>query len=332
MRLDSAFTARLLGRREETPELPPDLLEGQTILVTGAGGSIGSAVCRALSATNCRTVIALDNHELALLSLQGRYQLELLDLRNDAAVAELLERCKPDVVIHTAAYKHLPLLQKFPFAAFENNTLVTARLTRLSRQLNVPRFLFLSSDKASDPVSILGKSKRLAEMTLFNESQAALRCANVLGSSGSVLRVWSEQLAQGKPLTVARNAERLFISPGEAVSALLTLAHAREMHGLFAPAAASPVLIRDLATRFLCAQNANWPQGTSTLTQAEKESEALCSANESLQRTRSKHLLQIMEQSPAATNSSSIFERIEEACQRRDLPLLLKTVDEALRR
>jgi FlaA1/EpsC-like NDP-sugar epimerase len=228
-----------LGRHEIRTDLASiaGYLTGRRILVTGAGGSIGSELCRQLHHFDPAELIMVDRDESALhavkLSLDGRALLDtpdlvLLDIRDDRAVGRLMAARRPEVVFHAAALKHLPLLQRHPGEAFLTNVLGTQRLLEAAAEGGVTRFVNISTDKAADPISVLGYSKRISErLTARMADQAegiylSVRFGNVLGSRGSVLTAFQVQVAAGGPITVTDpKVMRYFMTVEEAVELVI---------------------------------------------------------------------------------------------------------------
>lgn len=229
----------LLGRHEIKTDLASiaGYLTGKKVLVTGAGGSIGSELCRQLHHFAPAELIMVDRDESALhavqLSIEGRALLDtpdtvLLCIRDRDAVFRLLSDRRPDVVFHAAALKHLPLLQQYPGEAFLTNVLGTLNLIEASCEAGVARFVNVSTDKAADPISVLGYSKRLSErLTAWLAERAdgvylSVRFGNVLGSRGSVLTSFQAQVAAGGPITVTDpDALRYFMTVEEAVELII---------------------------------------------------------------------------------------------------------------
>ncbi len=196
-------------------------LKGQVILVTGAAGSIGSELCKQLLNCEPELLIALDVNETGLFDLaeglrsRAHPQVARLypfigDITDVQRISRLFVEKRPTVVFHAAAYKHVPLLEQYPDLAIRTNTLATYHLCRLARQYEVAHFVFISTDKAAEPVSVMGASKRLGEMivqSLANSPDGvtrfcAVRFGNVIGSRGSVVPIFAQQIEQGGPLTV----------------------------------------------------------------------------------------------------------------------------------
>jgi FlaA1/EpsC-like NDP-sugar epimerase len=212
-----------------------NFLSDRTVLVTGAGGSIGSELSRQL--------VSLDPFRLALVDVSEHnlYRLEkslrpqrydgdlefcIADVRDASFMDDLFARHQPDVVLHTAAYKHVPLMERHPAEAFRNNTEASVNLLNLCEQHGVDQFVFVSTDKAVNPASVLGATKQLAEWYVRTGAGATqcttVRFGNVFGTQGSVVPRFEEKLAEGEPLPVTHpDMERYFMSPGEACGLIL---------------------------------------------------------------------------------------------------------------
>ncbi len=232
-------TADLLGRHEIRTDLDAiaGYLTGRKVLVTGAGGSIGSELCRQIYAFAPKELIMLDRDESALhgvqLSIEGRALLDsrdvvLVDLRDTASVRRLLEERQPDVIFHAAALKHLPLLERHPAEAVKSNVWATLDLLAAAVDTGVERFVNISTDKAADPCSVLGFSKRIAErLTAHYAGEGSTNClsvrfGNVIGSRGSVLTAFQAQIERGGPITVTDpDVTRYFMTVEEAVQLVI---------------------------------------------------------------------------------------------------------------
>jgi len=192
-------------------------LSGKRVLVTGAGGSIGSELCRQLDRFAPAELMMLDRDESALhavqLSLRGRALLDgtdliLADVRDAESIKAIFAARRPEVVFHAAALKHLPLLEMHPSEALKTNILGTYQMLQTALRHGVERFVNISTDKAADPCSVLGYSKRITERltAAADESSPGTYCSvrfgNVLGSRGSVLTAFEAQVAAGGPITV----------------------------------------------------------------------------------------------------------------------------------
>ena len=230
----------LLGRHRVKINLDEisQYLVNRRVLVTGAGGSIGSELCRQLVRFNPAELIMLDRDESALhelqLSIYGRALLDtpqtvLADLRDERAINDLFETRKPQVVFHAAALKHLPLLERYPHEAYQTNVLGTSTMLKASQRTGVEVFINISTDKAANPISILGFSKRIAERLTADFAfrsgpgkYISVRFGNVLGSRGSVLMSFRDQISKGGPVTVThRGVTRYFMTISEAVQLVI---------------------------------------------------------------------------------------------------------------
>jgi FlaA1/EpsC-like NDP-sugar epimerase len=212
-------------------------ITGRRVLVTGAGGSIGSEMCRQIHRLDPATLIMLDRDESALhaaqLSIYGRAMLDkddtvLADIRDSHAMRRIFDQCRPEVVIHTAALKHLPLLEKYPLEAWMTNVVGTWNVLCAASEAQVSTFVNISTDKAANPISVLGFSKRVTErLTASIASRAdgrflSVRFGNVLGSRGSVLEAFARQIEEGGPVTVTHpDVTRFFMTIPEACQLVL---------------------------------------------------------------------------------------------------------------
>jgi FlaA1/EpsC-like NDP-sugar epimerase len=228
-------TADLLGRHEITTDLESiaHYLTGKRVLVTGAGGSIGSELCQQIYQFAPDRLFMLDRDESALhavqLALEGRALLDspdlvLCDLRDRQAVEDVFARLQPQVVFHAAALKHLTLLEQYPAEAVKTNVWATLDLLEITAKAGVERFVNISTDKAADPTSVLGYSKRVTELltsyfaSVTPGTYLSVRFGNVLGSRGSVLTAFQAQIERGGPITVTDpHVTRFFMTIEEAV-------------------------------------------------------------------------------------------------------------------
>ena len=232
-------TADLLGRHriETDVDSIAHYISGKRVLVTGAGGSIGSELCRQIYRFAPAQLVMLDRDESALhavqLSIYGRALLEspdlvLLDIRDRRALGEALDRLRPEVVFHAAALKHLSMLERYPAEAVKTNVWGTLDLLELAEAAGVERFVNISTDKAADPCSVLGYTKRITERLTSHFSAASgaaylsVRFGNVLGSRGSVLTTFHSQVERGGPITVTDpEVTRFFMTVEEAVQLVI---------------------------------------------------------------------------------------------------------------
>ncbi|MGO9093621.1 MAG: polysaccharide biosynthesis protein [Bryobacteraceae bacterium] len=236
---------------------------GRSVLITGAGGSIGSGLCDAIAAAGPAQLALLDSSEHSLFKVHQHLDLAhaavphaaILGSITDAGLLDrLFSRFHPTIVYHAAALKHVPLLELNPFAAVRNNALGSYTLAQAALRHGVSTLVLVSSDKAVNPHSIMGASKRLAELTVAALSAPscrmnAVRLGNVIGSSGSVVPIFQEQIRQRAPLTVTHpEARRYFICLQEAVEAILAAGAAHCSGKILLPELGEPVRIADLAS------------------------------------------------------------------------------------
>ena len=264
----------LLGRREIDTDLSSiaGYLTGKRVLVTGAGGSIGSELCRHLAKWGPSELILLDRDESALhavqLSLEGRALLDkpslvIADIRDRARIKAVFATWRPEVVFHAAALKHLPLLEMHPREAIKSNVLGTVNLLDAAVEMGVGRFVNVSTDKAADPVSILGYTKRIAERLTAAAAQRAsgtylsVRFGNVLGSRGSMLATFQAQVAAGGPITVTHpDVTRFFMTIEEAVQLLVQAGAIGRTGEALVLDMGAPVRILDVARQMISTSNA----------------------------------------------------------------------------
>ena len=259
----------LLGRKEiklDETKLRNEL-EGKTILITGAGGSIGSEIVRQVTKFNPKRVILLGHgensiyliyHELLKLKTFTEFRPVIADVQDYDRILEVFEEEKPDIVYHAAAHKHVPLMESNPVEAFKNNILGTYNVAKAVDAAKLPKMVLVSTDKAVNPPNVMGATKRVAELIItgMNEKSESNYCAvrfgNVLGSRGSVIPVFEKQIAEGGPITVTDfRMTRYFMTIPEA-SRLVIYAGAYANGGeVFILDMGEPVKIVDLAKKMI---------------------------------------------------------------------------------
>ena len=260
----------ILGR--EPVQLDPGpvdaYISGQTVMVTGGGGSIGSELCRQIVKHDPKRLIIVDIYENNAYDIQqellyrykGRLDLkvEIASIRDKERMRQLFSTYRPDVVFHAAAHKHVPLMENSPQEAIRNNVFGTLNLVRAADEFQVKKFLLISTDKAVNPTSVMGASKRLCEMILQSMKGrsgtdfVAVRFGNVLGSNGSVVPLFQRQIAAGGPVTVTdKRIIRYFMTIPEAAQLVLETGAMARKNELFVLNMGQPVKILDLAENMI---------------------------------------------------------------------------------
>ncbi|HET9443867.1 MAG TPA: nucleoside-diphosphate sugar epimerase/dehydratase [Acidimicrobiales bacterium] len=253
----------LLGRRQVPIDLPAveEVLADRRVLITGAGGSIGSEIARQVAACRPAVLLLLDNDEThlhdAAAELRGPVHQILADIRDEAAVNAVFSEFRPQIVFHAAAHKHVPMLERHPCEAVLTNVAGTANLVEAARRSGVERFVFISTDKAVQPSSVMGATKRLGEHIVIegapeSSRYCAVRFGNVLGSRGSVIPTFARQIAAGGPVTVTDpRMTRFFMSVQEAVQLVLQAAAFSRGGEVFMLEMGEAVNILNLAERMI---------------------------------------------------------------------------------
>lgn len=259
----------LLNRGERLPDAHDvlSLVQGRTVMVTGAGGSIGSEIVRQVARAAPAKLMLVERAENALyeidremrgLGLSDRCVPAMVDVNDLARMKALFAAHRPDIVLHAAAYKHVPMVEMNPVEGLLNNTLATRRLGELSLEAGVSRFVMISTDKAVNPVSVMGTTKRLAEQLIMDLNGkggtlfSAVRFGNVLGSSGSVVPLFEEQIRMRRPVTVTHpDMRRYFMTVQEAVGLVLEAAALAKGGEIFVLDMGEPVAIVDLAEQMI---------------------------------------------------------------------------------
>lgn len=265
----------LLGREEinlNTPEII-DFLKDKKVLVTGAGGSIGRELCKQiLRHGNIKELCLLGKGENSIF--ESKQELERLknslakdleistkicDIRNYSRMENIISEFKPEIIYHAAAHKHVYLMEQNPCEAFENNVIGSRNLMDLASKYKVENFVLISTDKAVNPTSIMGKTKRLAEKLLLDFAKnnsstkySSVRFGNVLGSRGSVIKVWQRQIEEGKSITVTdKKAIRYFMTIPEASQLVIQAAAKAQSGEIMVLDMGDPINIYELALQFI---------------------------------------------------------------------------------
>ncbi len=244
-----------------------EYLQGKTIMITGAAGSIGSELVKQSLKLNPEKVICVDRSENSLFYLDNElkqeydrqtYQIMVADILDLHKMKYILNSYRPEVVFHAAAYKHVPLMEYHPEEAVRNNILGTANLVQLCEETGVEKFVLISTDKAVNPTSVMGATKRVAELVLqsysakSNMKLATVRFGNVLASYGSVIPLFQKQIAKGGPITITHpEMKRFFMTIPEAVKLIFQATKMSNGNDIFVLDMGEPIKIVDIARRLI---------------------------------------------------------------------------------
>ncbi len=244
-------------------ELLDSFIRDKVIMVTGGAGSIGSEICRQVLRLGCKHLVIFDHNENGMFELneefkkefeRSRYSLVMGTVRDRVKIDCVMKAYKPEIVLHAAAYKHVPMMELAPEEAIKNNVFGTKNVIEECEENGVKKFILISTDKAVNPANIMGASKRIAELILedraknFKTVLAAVRFGNVLGSSGSVIPTFLKQINAGKPVTVtSEKMKRYFMTIPEAVTLVLQAGAFAKGGEVFVLDMGEPVYIIDLA-------------------------------------------------------------------------------------
>lgn len=291
-RLTPVTPGQFLGRQQHGDSLPPgtEAYQGKSILVSGAGGSVGSELCRQMLANRPRRLVLFEVSEIALYNIEREMRelaegtgieiCAVLGSVTDSRLSRMVIKDHAvDVVFHAAAYKHVPLVEANPIPGLANNVLGTRTLADAANEAGVKRFILISTDKAVRPTNVMGASKRLAELVIQDLAKRSngtvfsmVRFGNVLGSSGSVIPLFKEQIARGGPITLTHeDVTRFFMTIAEAARLVLLAGAFADGQGarggdVFVLDMGEPVRIRDLAEQMITAagysvRDADHPDG-----------------------------------------------------------------------
>ncbi len=255
----------LLGREKIVLDIPAisSYLDGKVIMITGAGGSIGSELARQVVNFKPKVMIMIDNNENSIHFMDSEFELYKKQLSINAIVEDVIDeshmrkimkKYQPQVIFHAAAHKHVSLMEKFPEKAIRNNVLGTLCMCKLAIEVRVEKFILISTDKAVNPTNIMGASKHIAELIIQGMNShkktkfMSVRFGNVLGSSGSVIPIFKRQILRGGPITVTHpDVKRYFMTIPEAVQLVIQSGAIGEHGSIFVLDMGEPVKIVDLA-------------------------------------------------------------------------------------
>ena len=324
-----------LVRRKEII-LPGDrvrrLFKGKRVVITGAGGSIGSELAMQILAFEPEQLHLIERSELALYELGKRIERETPDsaariahphLMDCDEAGSLISSVRPHIVVHAAAHKHVPLGELHAAEYVRNNCVVARSLAVECESAGVERFVFISTDKAVQPSSAMGASKRAAEIALLDLARTAkmrisvVRFGNIIGSSGSVVPLFMEQIANGGPVTVTDpNATRYFLRRSEAISLILQAAVIGESGGMYMLDMGEPIRIVDLARDLIQLSNHSLEDIAIVyvgLRPGEKLNESIGKDNEAHGRTEHPHIISVTAPLPAANAVDAWYARLQQA-------------------
>ncbi len=330
----------LLGRNQISICLKEslDYLRGRRVLITGAGGSIGSELARQLLSGGAERLYLFDHGENSVYEIEKELRIlqeegvgekativPIIGEMQDAHYMNfIIRRLKADVIFHCAAYKHVPLLEENPIDAIKNNVFGTKNVVEAARANNVPRFVLVSTDKAVNPTSIYGASKSLAEEIVLGSNGGAgdfivVRFGNVLGSRGSIVPLFTKQILKGGPVTITHpEATRFFMTIPEASSLVLKAGGVVEGGNVYILDMGEPLLIRDLAEQMIrfygFTPEVEIPIRYIGLRPGEKVNERLWSEGEQLQSTEHAGINKL-ERLPRFTETiDSVLEELHSIC------------------
>jgi len=320
-------------------------LSGSTVLVTGAGGSIGSALAKRVFGWAPEFLVLLDHSERNLYDVETDLSADgdsipiasvLGDTSDEELLSKTLERYHPNVIYHAAAFKHVPLMERNPIAAIQNNALGTNVLARVARKHGVEMVTMVSTDKAVSPRSIMGASKRLAELALVRwaceqSRMRSIRLGNVYGTEGSVVKLFTQQILAGGPVTITHSeATRYFLTLEEAVDLIVLASELPGNANILIPDLGKPVRILDLASRMI--EEAGYVAGKEIpitfigLRPGEKLAEDLASLAESVESTVNPQISSVKSIEIHPDKFDVLMAKLARAGDRHDLPAMLETL------
>jgi FlaA1/EpsC-like NDP-sugar epimerase len=318
---------------------------GKSVLLTGAGGSIGSALAQAVLASDPRLLILLDQSERGLYEIDailgafrssGKHVSILGDIGDQELLIEICGRHQPEVIFHAAALKHVPLMEQNPIAAVQANALGTNALATTAATFGVAKLVMVSTDKAANPRSIMGASKRVAELALIrwttgHSCMRSIRLGNVLGSHGSVVPTFERQITVGGPVTVTHpDASRYFLSMENAVELILAALAIEGEGKVLIPDLGQPVRIIDLAHKLIkesgLQPESEIPIALIGLRPGDKLSETLISEHESVAGTNDPRLFAAKSPEILPDEFDSRMQDLAENANRRNLALVMESL------
>jgi FlaA1/EpsC-like NDP-sugar epimerase len=255
-------------------------------------------------------------------------------IADSSLLAEIFDRYRPQVIYHAAAFKHVPLMEQNPFAAIENNTIGTSLLAQAAAGHKAEQLILVSTDKAADPISMMGASKRIAELILLAERETrmkAVRLGNVFGSEGSIVPLFRQQILAGGPVTVTHpDVRRYFLTTEDAVSLLLLASSAEMAQGILVPEIGEPVPVQAVARHLIAREHSQAAIVFTQLRPGDKLSEALLSGCESYIGAAGSLLRSVSSPALSAAVLDEVLAQLQQACESRSLSRLLAAVMRAV--
>jgi FlaA1/EpsC-like NDP-sugar epimerase len=338
-RLRNVEISDLLRRNPLTSgSVAANLLKGQVVLITGAGGSIGAELARQIARATPARLLLLGHGENSIFDVELELRSSfptvpistvIADIRDKPRLAQLFDRFQPNVVFHAAAHKHVPLMESNPEEAITNNIVGTRNVVSEASRVGTERFVLISTDKAVSPTSVMGASKRLAEAIVRQAAHSTgrafvvVRFGNVLGSRGSVVNTFKQQIEKGGPLTVTHpEMTRFFMTIPEAVHLVLEAGGSGNGGELFVLDMGAPVKIADLARDLIRLSGANEddvPIVFTTPRPGEKMHESLFDPGMGTRTTAHPDILEVVGTDPCAVAGlDSLIDRLEHAARGSD--------------
>ncbi len=333
----------LLGRDPVSPDeaLLDRLIRGKVVMVTGAGGSIGSELCRQIAACAPRTMLLVENSEFALYQIHRELETAhpglalvplLASVQDETRMTQIMQTWPPDTLYHAAAYKHVPLVEYNPVQGLRNNVWGTWVCARVAQAAGVRHFVLISTDKAVRPTNVMGASKRLAEMVLQALSAepgqtttfAMVRFGNVLGSSGSVVPLFRDQIKNGGPITLTHpEITRYFMTIPEAAQLVIQAGAMAHGGDVFVLDMGEPVRIIDLARRMVELSGLQVKESADAEGDIEIQITGLRPGEKLYEEL-------LIGDNPQATAHTRIMRALEDSLPWPELQAVLKTLDEAM--
>ncbi|MEO0144580.1 MAG: polysaccharide biosynthesis protein [candidate division WOR-3 bacterium] len=276
--------------------------KNKVILITGGAGTIGSILSRELLNFEIKKVILMDIDETRLYDLEielddKRVEIYLGDITDDYCLNEVFKE-EIDIVFHTAAYKHVPILEKFRYMAHKTNVIGTKKLVDYSKRHNIKKFIFISTDKAVEPISIMGKTKKIAENYVIENNYTAIRFGNVINSRGSLIPTILKQIQKGYVKITHKDAKRYFITPKEAILLILSSAVISKGGDIFVIDMGEPINIKNLIEDLIRALGYKPYEDIkvifTNLRDGEKVEEKLIEENENLEKTEIEFIYKVV--------------------------------------